>query len=377
MTRTIVNPADDSLMVASVMRNEYQLLENEITTGTDPGHLHTKGAVGLGNVDNTSDVTKNAATVALTNKTITSSTNTIGGVTMGLGSDATGDMYYNNGGVFTRLAIGGTNQQLHVSAGVPAWFTPVTVYNPPELFYYAAFLQSGGGNGLIAQYYADSNNVLSYLNDSNITTHTMIYLNAMIPGGTQYRLYTSDWASATSITSAVSLGSYLYVLLLNGTTSYQLWRYTANNLAAGGTQVTFSGITLTYNNVNQMMTSDGTSLFFNYQAGNSSNDYVITKCSISGTVATFVSNTTCGSSAHAVDRITNIDGSGNIYGCNNSDNKIRKFNSGGTLQTTSNAVNGHYDGTTSQVNLNGNTFVQDHLVNSDSSKLYFMFRFYI
>jgi hypothetical protein len=35
-----------------------------------------KGDVGLGNVDNTSDVTKNAATVALTNKDLTSGTNT-------------------------------------------------------------------------------------------------------------------------------------------------------------------------------------------------------------------------------------------------------------------------------------------------------------
>src|SRR5712664_781115 len=40
-----------------------------------------KGDVGLGNVDNTSDATKNAAAVALTNKTIVGSSNTISNLT--------------------------------------------------------------------------------------------------------------------------------------------------------------------------------------------------------------------------------------------------------------------------------------------------------
>lgn len=44
-------------------------------TGTVSGV--TSAMVGLGNVDNTSDATKNAATVSLTNKTITSTTNTV------------------------------------------------------------------------------------------------------------------------------------------------------------------------------------------------------------------------------------------------------------------------------------------------------------
>ena len=39
-------------------------------------HQVTKTQVGLGNVDNTSDATKNAAAVALTNKDLTSGTNT-------------------------------------------------------------------------------------------------------------------------------------------------------------------------------------------------------------------------------------------------------------------------------------------------------------
>lgn len=71
----------------------------------------------------------NAASVAtldgtqtLTNKTITASTNVLGTVTMTLGSDATGDVYYRSGGsLLTRLAIGSTGDSLTVVSGIPAW----------------------------------------------------------------------------------------------------------------------------------------------------------------------------------------------------------------------------------------------------------------
>jgi hypothetical protein len=45
----------------------------------------------------------------------------LGGVTMGLGSDATGDVYYNNGGVLTRLPKGSNGQVLELVSGLPAW----------------------------------------------------------------------------------------------------------------------------------------------------------------------------------------------------------------------------------------------------------------
>lgn len=47
----------------------------------------------------------------------------LGGVTMALGSDATGDVYYNNGGVLTRLPKGSNGQALELVAGLPAWAT--------------------------------------------------------------------------------------------------------------------------------------------------------------------------------------------------------------------------------------------------------------
>lgn len=46
----------------------------------------------------------------------------IGGVTVTLGSDATGDIYYRNAsGTLTRLGIGSSGQALIVSSGLPAW----------------------------------------------------------------------------------------------------------------------------------------------------------------------------------------------------------------------------------------------------------------
>jgi hypothetical protein len=61
-------------------------------------------------------------TLTLTNKTLSSTTDVLGGVTMTLGSDGTGDIYYrSSGGVLTRLAIGSTSQVLTVSGGLPSW----------------------------------------------------------------------------------------------------------------------------------------------------------------------------------------------------------------------------------------------------------------
>ena len=70
----------------------------------------------------TDTLTGKATTDTFTNKTITSSTNKLGGVTMDLGSDATGDMYYTNAStVLTRLGIGSTGQVLTVAGGLPSW----------------------------------------------------------------------------------------------------------------------------------------------------------------------------------------------------------------------------------------------------------------
>jgi len=61
-----------------------------------------------------------------TNKTLTSSTNTIGGVTMTLGSDATGDTYYRSSGTtLTRLGVGSNGDVLTVTGGLPSWSSSI------------------------------------------------------------------------------------------------------------------------------------------------------------------------------------------------------------------------------------------------------------
>ncbi len=62
---------------------------------------------------------------SLTNKTITSSTDILGGVTMTLGSDANYDTYYrNSSGILTRLANGTTGKVLTATTGAaPSWTT--------------------------------------------------------------------------------------------------------------------------------------------------------------------------------------------------------------------------------------------------------------
>jgi hypothetical protein len=73
------------------------------------------------------------STDTFTNKTIADSTNTLGKLTMGLGSDVDGDMYYRSSNVLTRLSKGTANQVLAMNAGAtgPNWVSVgsnLTVY---------------------------------------------------------------------------------------------------------------------------------------------------------------------------------------------------------------------------------------------------------
>jgi hypothetical protein len=87
--------------------NSLELAGTDLTKMTFPSTSDT--VVGL------------AATQSLTNKTITSSTNTLGGVTMGLGSDAGGDTLYNSGGLLARLAIGVSGALYQSNGSAPTW----------------------------------------------------------------------------------------------------------------------------------------------------------------------------------------------------------------------------------------------------------------
>lgn len=79
----------------------------------------------------TQTITTNSNIQSLTNKNITSSTDTIGGVKMSLGSDTSFDMYYRGAtGLLTRLPNGTNGQIIVASTGAaPIWFSPTLFTN--------------------------------------------------------------------------------------------------------------------------------------------------------------------------------------------------------------------------------------------------------
>lgn len=191
---------------------------------------------------------------------------------------------------------------------------------------------TGFANAKLVEGYSDS---LSLVTTPTSATPTIqLTHESNIP---QVRDLTTDWANADEPVSAVVLGQYMYALVLdNGTTpdTYRVYRYAVNNLAAGGTLMSFSGAkTLTTTNDAMLMTSDGTSFYFSFEAGNSANSYVLAKYSLSGTTFTYVSSITCGSTAITSFMVNSV---GNIYA--KQSQTITKYNSSGTSQYTTTSV---------------------------------------
>lgn len=85
----------------------------------------------------------------------------IAGVTMTLGSDGTGDIYYRNaGGVLTRLAAGANGTYLTVATGLPSWVAPSSS---------GFLLASGATTGATSQAQVFTNGIKAGVIDDNAT----------------------------------------------------------------------------------------------------------------------------------------------------------------------------------------------------------------
>jgi hypothetical protein len=221
-------------------------------------------------------------------------------------------------------------------------FTPLSVSSPQNIEVDYLELSEGAKAG-----FKDNNSDIISSNDSTFA------FNSPSVEVTK-RTMTSDWASASAIRGYVVLGDYIYISVRDASNNYRVYRYLKSNISAGGTLMTISGQAFsTTGGANVRMTSNGTDFFFNHKAGNSANDYVISRYTISGTTLTYVSDITCGSSSGTHTGFV-VDTSINIFGMASANGFVRKYNSSGTLQYTTASVRNTSQGF---VNFSGDMYV--------------------
>jgi len=147
-------------------------IQSHIASTSNP-HSVTKSQIGLGNVENTAISTWAGSANITTVGTITSgglgTGAVIGGVTMTLGSDADGDIYYRSSNVLTRLPKGTALQRLRMNAGAtaPEWFTD----SGGGLTVDTTAIASGTAGTIL---YQTSGNVLGEIAGSSVTANGAI-----------------------------------------------------------------------------------------------------------------------------------------------------------------------------------------------------------
>lgn len=92
----------------------------EAKIGVDSSAVTTSHDYKLGEVTSTDKAVGKTATQTLNNKTLTSPV-------VNVGSDATGDMYYRNAGVLTRIPVGTDNQIMKLNGTTPNWEAETTI----------------------------------------------------------------------------------------------------------------------------------------------------------------------------------------------------------------------------------------------------------
>ncbi len=157
---------------------------------------------------------------------------------------------------------------------------------------------SNGSYPPVKSFFRDNDTVLVKYN-GNIGILTVFLKNRNM----QIKDLSIDFPRTTpndnQISSIVCVNNFLYIIIYNIQTGVRkLARYTATNISTPPIIITFSGsVALVNGPVNSstpevVMSYDGTYFYFNHDCGNSANDNVIAKYSLSGTTLNYISSTT-------------------------------------------------------------------------------------
>ena len=179
---------------------------NEVLSTTKPTILMRKGAYWYGYGGGT------VADGSIT--TLKIADNAVKGAKIALGSDAAGDIMYNNGTDYVRLAKGGANEVLQINTGAtaPEWGTvqateiAANAVDTSELNADAVTGAKIADDAIDSEHYTDGSIDTAHIADNQITL-------AKLAGGTDGELITYD---ASGDPAAVAVGTATHVLTSNG-----------------------------------------------------------------------------------------------------------------------------------------------------------------